>query len=307
MSNKIDPKVFGKVAVLLGGTSAERDVSLKSGAAVMQALRSLSIDAHAVDVDKNVMQTLVGAKFDRAFIALHGRGGEDGTIQGALEILGLPYTGSGVLASALVMDKLRIKHIWLSMNLPTPDYFVLSADTDPNSAAQQYGLPLMVKPAHEGSSIGMTKVTDAAQLKTAWQNAAKYDSEVFAEKWITGKEYTAAIVGESPLPLIRLETPHDFYDYEAKYIANSTRYNCPCGLDPERESDLQGLALRAFKAVGASGWGRVDLLCDNQGKAWLIEVNTVPGLTDHSLVPMAAKVAGKSFEQLVLEILQQTL
>lgn len=307
MTSNIDPGVFGKVAVLMGGQSAEREVSLKSGSAVLNALTSKKINAHGIDVGHNILSVLASGHFDRVFIALHGRGGEDGTIQGALEILGLPYTGSGVMASALAMDKLRTKYTWLGQGLSTPGYCTLTDDTDFAAVVAQYGLPLMIKPAHEGSSIGMSKVSQADQLQGAYQKAAKYDSEVFAEQWITGKEYTVAILGDTALPVIRLETPNDFYDYDAKYVADTTGYHIPCGLDDAKEQELQALALKAFKGVGAYGWGRVDVICDDKAKPYLIELNTIPGLTDHSLVPMAAKAAGIGFEDLIVHILQTTL
>lgn len=306
-TEKLDPAQLGKVAVLMGGQSAEREVSLKSGTAVLKALQDSKVDAHGIDVGQDILAVLASGHFDRAFIALHGRGGEDGTIQGALEILGLPYTGSGVMASALAMDKLRSKFLWLGQGLPTPGYCALTAATDFDQVVKQYGLPLMVKPAHEGSSIGMSKVTRAEQLEPAYRNAAKYDSEIFAEQWVTGKEYTVAILGSQALPVIRLETPNDFYDYDAKYVANTTGYHIPSGLDAAAEKSLQELALRAFKGIGAEGWGRVDVLCDEQSNPYLIELNTIPGLTDHSLVPMAAKAAGISFEELMIRILQTTL
>ena len=307
MTLNIDPNVFGKVAVLMGGQSAERDVSLKSGAAVYQALVNQKVNAHEIDVGHNIFSVLSSGNFDRVFIALHGRGGEDGTIQGALEILQLPYTGSGVMASALAMDKLRTKYAWMGQGLPTPGYTTLNADSDFNDVVAKYGLPLMVKPAHEGSSIGMSKVTKAEQLKPAYENAAKYDSEVFVEQWITGKEYTVAILDGVALPAIRLETPNEFYDYHAKYVADDTSYHLPCGLDEAAEKQLQTLAVNAFNGIGARGWGRVDILCDEKGNPYLIELNTIPGLTDHSLVPMAAKHAGISFDELVIRILQTTL
>ena len=303
----VDPKAFGKVAVLMGGQSAEREVSLKSGAAVFNALLAKKVNAHEIDVGHNVLSVLASGGFDRVFIALHGRGGEDGTIQGALEILELPYTGSGVMASALAMDKLRTKYAWMGQGLPTPGYCTLTSDTDFDAVVKQYGLPLMIKPAHEGSSIGMAKVTKAEQLKGAYENAAKYDSEVFAEQWITGKEYTVAVLDGEALPVIRLETPNEFYDYDAKYVSDTTGYHIPSGLDETAEKELQALALKAFEGIGAEGWGRVDILCDENGKAYLIELNTVPGLTDHSLVPMAAKAAGIGFEDLMVRILQTTL
>jgi D-alanine-D-alanine ligase len=293
---------FGKVAVLFGGRSAEREVSLKSGGAVLAALKSSGIDAHAFDPAQRELAELKG--FDRVFIALHGRYGEDGTIQGALELMGIPYTGSGVLASALAMDKWRTKLVWQSAGIPTPRYALLTADTDFDAVIKELGLPVMVKPASEGSSIGMSKVMRAEDLKPAYELAARHDPLVIAEQFIGGAEYTAAILGEHGLPLIRLETPHTFYDYDAKYVANDTRYICPCGLSPERERALQALALRAFQIIGCRGWGRADLIVDENGTPYFLEMNTAPGMTDHSLVPMAARQAGMSFEQLVVRILE---
>ncbi|HRH90355.1 MAG TPA: D-alanine--D-alanine ligase [Agitococcus sp.] len=297
---------FGRVAVLFGGTSAEREISLKSGQAVLQALQQAGVNAQAFDpAEQNIGDIKA---YDRAFIVLHGRGGEDGTMQGALELLGVPYTGSGVLASALGMDKTRTKQLWLGCGLPTPAYARLTANTDFAQVIAELGLPLMVKPAHEGSSIGMRKVEKAEDLQPAYEFAAKYDSEIIAEKWVTGKEYTIVILCDKALPIIRLQPhqSHGFYDFEAKYNANDTQYLCPCGLSDEDEQALQALAVRAFNMVGATGWGRIDAMRDEQGNFWLLEVNTVPGMTDHSLVPMAAKAAGLSFEQLVLTILAQT-
>jgi D-alanine-D-alanine ligase len=297
---------FGKVAVLMGGSSAERAVSLKSGTAVLAALRAREVDAHAVDPDAQLLQRLQEQGFDRAFICLHGRGGEDGVIQGALEILGMPYTGSGVLGSALGMDKYRCKLLWQGAGLPTPGFAVLRAEED-LAQAVEIGFPLMVKPAHEGSSIGMGRADDPRQLRETWQAAAHYDSLVLAERWISGQEYTCALLGDQALPLIRLETPRSFYDYEAKYAADSTRYHCPCGLPEATEARFRALALTAFRSAGGSGWGRVDLLTDADGEPWLLEVNTVPGMTDHSLVPMAARAEGIGFDELVWRILHTSI
>ena len=304
----VAPQTFGKVAVLLGGWSAEREISLKSGNAVLKALQSRGVNAVGIDVRREtVIQDLSQGNFDRVFIVLHGPGGEDGVIQGFLEVMNLPYTGSGVMASALAMDKLRTKQLLEGANLPTPRYLILDQNSDLEYVCAELGLPLMVKPALEGSSIGMTKVTEESQLKAAYEQAAKFGGQVIAESWITGKEYTAAILGDKALPLIRLETPHSFYDYDAKYFANDTKYHCPCGLPAEQEAQIQRLALSAFQAVGAKGWGRVDILTDEQQRPYIIELNTVPGMTDHSLVPMAARVSGIEFDELVYRILMQTL
>lgn len=298
---------FGKVAVLYGGWAAERPVSLKSGAAVLAGLQASGVDAHGIDVDRNIIQTLQDGGFDRVFNIVHGAGGEDGVLQGALEILGLPYTGCGVMASAISMDKLMTKRVWAGAGLPTPAYRVLTAATDFDAVIAELGLPLMVKPATEGSSIGMSKVKAAADLAGAYHKAAECSAVVIAEQWITGAEYTAGIVAGESLPLIRLEVPGEFYDYEAKYISDDTRYFCPCGLDAAEEQAMQVLAQQAFAAVGGRGWGRVDLMHDAQGKAWLIEVNTNPGMTDHSLVPMGARAIGMDFNALVVRILETTL
>jgi len=295
---------FGKVAVLLGGKSAEREVSLKSGSMVLNALRSRGVDALAFDPAERGLDALIGERFERAFIALHGRFGEDGTVQGVLEWLGIAYTGSGVLASALAMDKLRSKLLWHAEGLPTPPHAVLTKDSNLRTVARKLGVPLMVKPASEGSSIGMSKVGSAAGLDEAYALAANYDPVVIAEKFIDGTELTAGILGDQVLPLIKIETPRDFYDYEAKYIANDTRYIVPCGLSAARERDMQALCLRAFRALGCRGWGRVDLMLNRQGRAFLLEVNTVPGMTDHSLVPKAARAVGMSYEDLCLRILE---
>lgn len=300
------PERFGRVAVLMGGTSAERPVSLKSGGAVLEALLRRGVDAHAIDAGADVLERLAEG-YDRVFIALHGRGGEDGVTQGALEALGLPYTGSGVLASALAMDKLRTKALWRGFGLPTPEYVQLRPDTDWEAVVAQLGLPVIVKPVHEGSSIGMTKVDRAEDLPQAWATASKYDSEIIAERWITGGEYTVALLDGEPLPAIRLETPREFYDYEAKYQSETTRYHCPAGLGEEQEQTIGELARQAFDALGCRGWGRIDFMRDGDGRFWLIEANTIPGMTDHSLVPMAARAAGLDFDELVWRILGTTL
>jgi D-alanine-D-alanine ligase len=304
----IDVQAFGKVAVLMGGHAAERLISLRSGQAVLEALRRAGVDAEAVDAgDADVLRQLEQGGYDRVFNVLHGRGGEDGVMQGCLELLGLPYTGSGVLASALGMDKLRTKQLWRGVGLPTPEFMMLETATDLERAAREVGFPMMVKPSHEGSSIGMSKVEEAGQLPAAWELARRYDAAVLVERWITGAEYTAAILDDVALPLIRLETGNVFYDYQAKYESDETRYHCPCGLSAERERDYQQLALAAFRALDGRGWGRVDFMVDAEGRPWLIELNTVPGMTDHSLVPMAAREAGLDFETLVVRILATSL
>lgn len=305
--NSVQQEQFGKVAVLMGGLSAEREISLKSGNAVLEALQRRGVNAHGIDVGHDVLQQLISGKFDRVFNMLHGRGGEDGTIQGALETIGLPYTGSGVMASAISMDKLCTKQLWKGIDLPTPAFEVLNDNTDLNAIVKKLGLPLMIKPVLEGSSIGMSKVDKAEKMASAYQVAAEYDDCVMAEKWITGTEYTVAILDKEALPMIKLETPRDFYDYEAKYQEDTTRYLCPCGLAQDKEKEIQDLALAAFDALGCCGWGRVDFMCDESGKPWLIEVNTIPGMTDHSLVPMAARTAGIEFDELVLRILQTSM
>lgn len=298
---------FGKVAVLFGGHSAEREVSLNSGKAVLAALQGAGVDADGFDPAHREITELAG--YDRAFIVLHGRGGEDGQIQGLLEWMRIPYTGSGVLASALGMDKARTKQLWLGCQLPTADYRLLNPNTDFAAVVAELGLPLIVKPVHEGSSIGMSKVSRAEDLATAYQAASQHDAVVMAERWITGREFTVVILAGQALPVIRLQPPADaaFYDYQAKYLRNDTTYGIPSGLSVTEEAELQQLALRAFNAVGATGWGRIDAMQDEQGRFWLLEVNTVPGMTDHSLVPMAAAATGLSFPQLCLSILAQTL
>ena len=300
---------FGKVAVLLGGKSAEREVSLNSGSRVLAALQRQGIDAQPFDPAERKLDEL--ALFDRAFIALHGRYGEDGTIQGALELMHIPYTGSGVMASAVGMDKWRTKLLWRSIDLPIPDFVMLDANSDFAAVEKQLGLPLFVKPACEGSSIGVTKVRNSGELRAAFLDAVKHDPLVIAEQAIMGGEYTVAMLGEGEniqaLPIIKIEPATEFYDYEAKYLRNDTAYLCPCGLSDSREQELRAQALEAFRVLGCSGWGRVDFLMDEQGNAYFLEVNTSPGMTDHSLVPMAARVAGISYEQLVVDVLALTL
>lgn len=297
---------FGRVAVLMGGWSAEREISLLSGNAVLAALQQNGVDAHGIDVGRDIASVLGAGNFNRALIMLHGRGGEDGAMQGLLEVMGLPYTGSGILGSALAMDKLRCKQVWAAEGYPTPDYLVLANEQDCDVALDRLGLPLIIKPALEGSSIGMSKVEVEDELLPAFETARQCQGTVIAEKWITGGEYTAAILNNQVLPMIKLETDRKFYDYFAKYEADDTRYICPCGLEPSTEQELGVLMLNAFDAIGASGWGRVDFMLDHDGKPWLIEANTVPGMTSHSLVPMAAKQAGIGFNQLVIEILRSS-
>lgn len=306
MSFDRKPHEFGRVALLMGGWSAERAVSLNSGNAVLEALRRLGVDVTPIDVDRDVVNVLRQGNFDRVFNMLHGRGGEDGVIQALLELMALPYTGSGVLGSAVAMDKLRSKYLWKGLALPTPDFVILEKAVDCETALDRLGLPLIVKPILEGSSVGISKVKHANEMQPAWEQARTF-GPVIAEKWITGGEYTAGILGEQVLPLIRLETPREFYDYEAKYLDNQTRYHCPCGLSSQLEESLQQLARRAFAALGADGWGRVDFMLDAAQQPWLIEANTVPGMTDHSLVPMAAKAAGIGFDELVLRILATSM
>jgi D-alanine-D-alanine ligase len=295
---------FGKVAVLFGGSSAERDVSLMSGTAVLAALQGAGVDAHAFDPAERDLHILKEEGFERVFIALHGRGGEDGTVQGALELMGIPYTGSGVMASAISMDKWRTKMVWLAAGLPTPRYAILDADTDWAAVAADLGLPIFVKPAHEGSSMGATKVVDADQLEAAWVLAARYDSLVIAEEFVSGQELTAPFLEHRVLPLVRIVAPDGNYDYQNKYFTDVTRYDCPCGLPEAQEQALQALVMKSARVLGCRGWGRADLILTEDGKPYLLEMNTSPGMTSHSLVPMSARVAGLSFEALCLELLK---
>lgn len=295
---------LGKVAVLMGGISTEREVSLKSGVRVLSALRGKGVDAHAVDPAQGGVQDLLGGGFQRAFLVLHGGDGENGTVQGVLEWLRIPYTGSGVLGSALAMDKLRTKLVWQASGLPTPPFELLDADVDFDAVAGRIGFPLMVKPATEGSSIGMSKVDTVNALEPAFLEAAKYDSRVIAERFVDGEEITVGILAEGLLPVIRLETKREFYDYQAKYLDDDTRYFIPSGLSADQETSVQRLSADAFSVLGCRGWGRVDLMIDRTGAPFLLEVNTAPGMTDHSLVPMAARAAGIPFEDLCIRILE---
>lgn len=299
-----------KVAVLLGGTSAERDVSLQSGAAVLAGLKEAGIDAYAIDSRDFPLTELKQHGFNKVFIALHGRGGEDGTLQGLLEFLKLPYTGSGVMASALTMDKWRTKLVWQSMGLPVAPYVAMSRQqylgTERDGLLRDIvalGLPLFVKPSREGSSVGMSRVMQQKDLESALEEAFRHDEDILVEKWLSGPEYTVAILGDRVLPAIRIQPAGVFYDYQAKYVSDDTQYFCPCGLNEEQENSLAALALRAYRGVGCSGWGRVDIMQDCAGDFYLLEVNTSPGMTSHSLVPMAAHHVGLTFSQLVVGIL----
>lgn len=298
---------FGRVAVLMGGRSAERDISLMTGKAVLEALRRRGVDAHDLDPGPDIIERLRTQRFDRAWIALHGRGGEDGTIQGAMETAGLPFTGSGVLGSALGMDKLRSKQLFLAAGLATPAFELVTEAGDGPRLIEQLGLPLIVKPAGEGSSVGMSKVDAPDQFEAAWRLARQHDACVLAETWVTGAEYSVPVLQGEALPIIRIETPHVFYDYDAKYFSDETRYFCPSGLDSQTEQACRGAALAAFEAVGASGWGRVDFLMGADAVPSFLEVNTVPGLTSHSLVPMGASEAGIDFGELVWRILETSM
>jgi D-alanine-D-alanine ligase len=300
----VDPHDFGRVAVMLGGDSSEREISLLTGGAVLEALRRRGVDAHGFDPRERPLTDLVSGAYRRVWIALHGPGGEDGTLQGALEYLGVPYTGSGVMGSAIGMDKLRTKRLALSCGVPTADFVVLRGAQDFDAALERLKLPLIVKPASQGSSVGMSKVERAADLPAAFDAAARLESLVFAEPWITGAEYTVAILKGAALPSIRIETPKTFYDYEAKYFRDDTRYFCPSGLSAPAEAHLASLALAAFEAVGASGWGRADFMMDGAGRPQLLEINTIPGMTSHSLVPMAARAVGIDFDELAWRVLE---
>ncbi|WP_428355449.1 D-alanine--D-alanine ligase [Methyloprofundus sp.] len=295
---------FGRVAVLMGGTAAEREISLNSGNAVYQALLRNKVNVTAVDVQTTVLDALHETAFDRVINIIHGRGGEDGVLQAVLETLGLPYSGSGVLASALSMDKLRTKLCWEGAGLTSPKWVLIRSELDIQRCITELGFPVIVKPALEGSSLGMSKAGTEEQLIQAWHEAAQYQCDVYAEAWVTGKEYTIGILNGEALPVIRLETPHVFYDYDAKYRADTTQYHCPAGLAADVENELAELALQACRIIGVTGWGRVDVFIDTQGETQLIEVNTVPGMTDHSLVPMAAKQAGLDFDELAWRILE---
>jgi D-alanine-D-alanine ligase len=302
-----DAAEFGRVAVLYGGSSAEREISLLTGAAVLAGLQRRGVAAVGFDPQQRALAELRSEGFARAWIALHGPGGEDGTVQGALEFLGMPYTGSGVAGSAIGMDKLRSKRLAAAVGVPTPEFVVLRHPADLELALQRLGLPMIVKPASQGSSVGMTRVERAADLPAAWRAATQHEPVAFAEPWITGGEYTVGILQGQALPSIRIETPRAFYDYEAKYFRDDTRYFCPSGLAAAAEQQLARLALAAFEVCGAEGWGRADFMMDQAGQALLLEINTVPGMTDHSLVPMAARAAGIDFDELVWRILETSL
>jgi len=302
-------KNFGRVGVLYGGDSAEREVSLMSGRGVHAALIEAGVDAHLFDTGTRTLTELIQAGFERVFIALHGRHGEDGTLQGALELMGLPYTGSGPLASSLAMDKIMTKKIWVQQGLPTPGFAVLAAESDLAVAIAQLGLPLVIKPPHEGSTLGVTKVSEQAALKAAWQLAARYDADVLAERFITGRELTVPLLGKGSqtrvLPVIEIVAPDGNYDFEHKYVSNDTQYICPADLDEDLTREIMRIARQAYVALGCEGWGRVDFMLDEQGRPWLLELNTSPGMTSHSLVPIGAKAAGMSYAELCVAILAQ--
>lgn len=299
---------LGKVAVLMGGDSAERPISLKSGQAVTEALQAAGVDADGVDVQgRDLLELAAAGRYDRCFIALHGRGGEDGTAQAILEQAGLPYTGSGVLASALAMDKLRTKYVFAGAGLPTPAFRLMSDLSQAGDILEALNPPLSVKPSREGSSIGVFKVSTRQELEDAYRQAHEHDPQVLVEEWIEGGEYTVSVLGQETLPAIGLSTEHTFYDFEAKYLSDDTNYLLPCGLGDDQEEALKALSLEAFRILDASGWGRVDVMRDGEGRFWLLEINTIPGMTDHSLVPMAAKAVGIGFEELSVRILMQSL
>ena len=295
---------MGKVAVLLGGKSSEREISLMSGTAVLEALKRQGVDAHAFDTAERDLSDLARERFERVFVVLHGRYGEDGTVQGALDLMGIPYTGSGVMACALAMDKWRTKLIWKAVGIPTPRFEVLTGASDLDACAEKLGLPLVVKPAREGSTIGLTRVIEASQMQDAYREACRHDELVLAEQFVDGPELTAAILGDQSLPLVRIEAPQKNYDYHAKYFSDETQYFCPSGIDPGLEKKITDLCAEAYRVIGCKGWGRVDVMVDAGGEPWVLEVNTVPGMTGHSLVPMAAKAAGMSFDSLVMAILE---
>ncbi len=304
----VNPDDYGRVAVLMGGRTSEREVSIKSGNAVLAALLDAGVSAFAIDAfgeggELNIIQQLQKQPVDTVFNMLHGGEGEDGSIASLLEFLGLPYTGNRMAASALAMDKVRCKFLWQGMGLPTAGFAILSEATDWEEIASQLGLPLMIKPVHEGSSVGMMKARQSTELQEAYQQAAHFDSQVMAEQWLVGEEYTVAVLKGRTLPVIRLKTEREFYDYQAKYVDDDTEYLIPCGLSGEKEKEIQDLALQAFNSLGCFGWGRVDLMTDSRGNFQLLEVNTIPGMTSHSLVPMAAKAAGMDFQELALQIL----
>ncbi len=303
----VDVTQFGKVAVLMGGVSAERDVSLNSGQAVLDALLAKGVDAHGIDANPSNIGDLKNQGFDRVFVALHGRWGEDGVVQGALQATGMPYTGSGVLGCALAMDKVRTKQVWQSLGLPTAKYRVLKDERDLDGLIAELGLPLFLKPACEGSSVGVGKVNYADELLSTYQNVVQHGDDVLAEQFIDGAELTCGVLNGQALPVIRMRTDNEFYDYQAKYESNETQYFCPAGLPEEQELAIRDLALKAFNALDCKVWGRVDVMLTAKQEPLLLEVNTVPGMTSHSLVPMAAKEVGLSFAELVLTILQQTL
>ena len=302
-----DNSRFGRVAVLMGGCSSERKISLKSGAAVLNALTEMHVDATGVDVSSDVFERLRAGNFDRAFIALHGFLGEDGCIQGGLDVIGMPYSGCGVLASSICMNKWMTKQIWSGYGIPTPRFHILRNSIDPDVLIEELGLPMIFKPVSQGSSIGITKVNAKEEIIPAWEHARDLEDAVIAEQWIVGQEYTAAVLVGHVLPLIRLETPRTFYDFDAKYESSDTQYHCPCGLPEALDVKISEQVLQAFQVTGATGWGRVDLMVDTNDQPWFLEVNTVPGMTDHSLVPMAAKAEGVDFNELVIRILETSL